>query len=50
MLLLQMWTLAASAGDAAALGGAPLQIVNQRRQPTWNGDVQAALGNWATDG
>ncbi|OWJ89114.1 MFS transporter [Pseudomonas sp. A46] len=42
VLLLQMptWTLAASAGGVAALG-ALLQIVNLRRQPTWNGDVQA---------
>lgn len=41
VLLLQMptWTLAASAGGVAALG-ALLQIVNLRRQPTWNGDVQ----------
>lgn len=42
VLLLQMptWTLAASAGGVAALGSL-LQIVNLRRQPTWNGDVQA---------
>ncbi len=42
VLLLQMptWTLAACAGGVAALG-ALLQIVNLRRQPTWNGDVQA---------
>jgi predicted MFS family arabinose efflux permease len=42
VLLLQMptWTLAASAGGVAALG-ALLQIVNLRRRPTWNGDVQA---------
>ncbi|MDR8017515.1 MFS transporter [Ectopseudomonas guguanensis] len=42
VLLLQMptWTLAASAGGVAALG-ALLQVVNLRRQPTWNGDVQA---------
>ena len=42
VLLLQMptWTLAASAGGVAALG-ALLQIINLRRQPTWNGDVQA---------
>lgn len=42
VLLLQLptWTLAASAGGVAALG-ALLQIVNLRRQPTWNGDVQA---------
>ena len=46
VLLLQMptWTLAASAGGIAALG-ALLQIVNLRRQPTWNGDVQTETYN-----
>jgi len=42
VLLLQLptWTLTASAAGVAALG-ALLQIVNLRRQPTWNSDVQA---------
>ncbi|MDH0500348.1 MFS transporter [Stutzerimonas stutzeri] len=46
VLLLQMptWTLAASAGGVAALG-ALLQIINLRRQPSWNGDVQAETYN-----
>jgi predicted MFS family arabinose efflux permease len=46
VLLLQMptWTLAASAGGVATLG-ALLQIVNLRRQPTWNGDVQTQSYN-----
>jgi len=46
VLLLQMptWTLAASAGGVAALG-ALLQIINLRRQPTLNGEVQAETYN-----
>lgn len=46
VLLLQMptWTLAASAGGVAALG-ALLQIVNLRRQPTWNGGAQTQSYN-----
>ncbi|MHB0763962.1 MFS transporter [Stutzerimonas sp. NM35] len=46
VLLLQMptWTLAASAGGVAALG-ALLQIINLRRQPSLNGDVQAEIYN-----
>lgn len=46
VLLLQMptWTLAASAGGVAALG-ALLQIINLRRQPSLNGEVQAETYN-----
>ncbi len=46
VLLLQVpiWTLAASAGGVAALG-ALLQIINLRRQPTLNGEVQAETYN-----
>ncbi|HFS0969435.1 TPA: MFS transporter [Pseudomonas aeruginosa] len=42
VLLLQMpaWTLTCCAGGVAALG-ALLQIVNLRRQPSWNRDLQA---------
>lgn len=45
-VLLQMptWTLAASAGGVAALG-ALLQIINLRRQPSLNGEVQAETYN-----
>jgi len=46
VLLLQMptWTLAASAAGVAALG-ALLQIINLRRQPSLNGEVQAETYN-----
>lgn len=46
VLLLQVpiWALAASAGGVAALG-ALLQIINLRRQPSLNGDVQAETYN-----
>jgi predicted MFS family arabinose efflux permease len=46
VLLLQMatWTLAAGAGGVAALG-ALLQIINLRRQPSLNGEVQAETYN-----